>query len=173
MSKWYALYSQTGSELCKVCEQLKKFPDVPFTNNPDARKIEIGSQFATHRDIMLWLRHHLEPDDMVTLHGYLRIIPDDVLATGARFYNGHPGFITAYPELKGLNPQEKVLANPERYDVVGSVIHEVTSEVDGGKVLRARAEKWDRDEELYAKLHAISVSLWVDFLEEVFNEQAT
>ena len=171
MGKWVALYSQTGSELFQVCEQLRKFPDRVFTNNPNTNKI--GSRFATHRDIMTWLRNHLEPGDVVTLHGYLRIIPADILEMGARFYNGHPGFVPAYPELKGLNPQEKVLANPEKYNMVGCVVHEVTEDVDGGKVLLARAERWLKDEELYAKLHAISVTLWVDFLREVFREQIT
>lgn len=175
MSKWYALYSQTGSELQQVCERMRKFPDGVFTNNTQAGRIE--SRFMTHRDLMQWLRVHLKPEDVVTLHGYLRVIPDDVLETGAKFYNGHPGFIEMYPELRGLDPQEKVLENFDDYKMIGCVIHDVTTEVDGGRVLLARAisttEEHRERKVLYETLHRISVELWVDFLREVLHAKTS
>ena len=79
-------------------------------------------------------------------------------------YNGHPGLITQYPELKGKDPQQK--AFDLGLESSGCVIHRVTEGVDEGEILRSRKVSIKGLEigELFHILHSISVSLWVDFL---------
>ena len=47
-------------------------------------------------------------------------------------YNGHPGLITKYPELKGKDPQERSF---KQYETAGAVLHKVTAGVDEGDVI--------------------------------------
>ena len=54
---------------------------------------------------MLYLVNNLK-HDLITLHGYLRIIPENICKQCKHIYNGHPGLINMYPELKGKDPQE-------------------------------------------------------------------
>ena len=86
-------------------------------------------------------------------------------------YNLHPGLITKYPFLKGFNPQEK--AFNLKLPTSGSVIHKVTSELDGGEILKSIEVdiKNLTLEEVYSELHKASSQLWVDFLQEfeLFN----
>ena len=166
MSRWFALYSQTGSELLSICEELRIHPDAIITNNPITRNVFLNAQYATHEEIMEWLKETLEPDDIVTLHGYLRIIPEEVIETGARIYNGHPGLITMYPELKGKDPQKKVEQNRAKYKHVGSVIHEVTGEVDAGRVVRVSMRRLYPHDRVTEVLRGMSLELWVNFLKE-------
>jgi folate-dependent phosphoribosylglycinamide formyltransferase PurN len=54
------------------------------------------------------------PDAIVTLHGWLRVIPAYVCER-SRIYNGHPGLITKYPELKGKDPQVRAFIKEGKY----------------------------------------------------------
>jgi phosphoribosylglycinamide formyltransferase-1 len=104
-------------------------------------------------------------DPIVTLHGWLRIMPPSI-CNQFEIYNGHPGLITRYPELKGKDPQQK--AFDLGLETSGCVIHEVTEGVDEGRILRSR-EVSIREleiEQLFHILHQISISLWVDFLKD-------
>ena len=134
--KWIALFSQTGTEIKDLSERLGRSPDLIYTNN---RANDIWSQVLkdvdsqvlvfNHRDIMNRLKYH--SDALVTLHGYLRIIPPEVCSE-CNIVNGHPGLITEYPWLKGKDPQEKI---EDWMMWVGSVVHKVVAEVDAGEVL--------------------------------------
>ena len=86
-------------------------------------------------------------------------------------YNGHPGLITKYPELKGKDPQ--VRAYEGKYETAGSVIHEVVPEVDAGKILKeGEVDIKDKSlDEVYSSLHKLSTDLWIDFLKEKFNNE--
>jgi folate-dependent phosphoribosylglycinamide formyltransferase PurN len=81
-------------------------------------------------------------------------------------YNGHPGLITKYPELKGKDPQ--IRAFQGNYNTGGCVIHKVTPGVDEGEVLMEREigiRLLDLNE-TFRKLHDTSVDMWVEFLKE-------
>ena len=52
---------------------------------------------------------------LITLNGWLRIVPPDKCAK-YNIYNGHPGLITKYPELKGKDPQQRMWENIHEYD---------------------------------------------------------
>ena len=109
---------------------------------------------------------------MVTLHGFLRILPPEICAR-YRIYNGHPGLITLFPELKGKDPQAKVWWRhaDTPYRTHGHVIHEVVPEVDAGKVISAKDfysaniyKDFPSLDAYIAKLHSVAVENWVEFI---------
>jgi folate-dependent phosphoribosylglycinamide formyltransferase PurN len=103
---------------------------------------------------------------LITLHGWLRIVPEEI-ADQYEIFNGHPGLITLYPDLKGKDPQEK--AFEANYKTIGSVIHKVTAGVDEGPVVMERAyqsEKLLPLDDIFRILHNISTDLWIKFFKE-------
>jgi folate-dependent phosphoribosylglycinamide formyltransferase PurN len=104
---------------------------------------------------------------IISLHGYLRVLPADICEQ-YEIYNGHPGAIDIYPELKGKDPQEKVWQDNDKYTIIGSVVHRCTAELDGGAVLKTvhvRNRNYSKDE-LYSSLKMTSLSAWDFFMRE-------
>ena len=108
---WIAFFSQTGSEIVNISKALEREPDLIVTNErPDhLRKINEGIELCyvlpnkpTLADYEGVLSAYENP--LITLHGWLRIVPEEI-ASEYEIYNGHPGLITLYPELKGKDPQ--------------------------------------------------------------------
>lgn len=169
---WIAFFSQTGSEIVEVSKLLGRWPDMIVTNErPEhLRKIHPALENKhlvfvenkpTEEELSMILSQYGNP--LVTLHGWLRIMPP-YICNRFEIYNGHPGLITEYPELKGKDPQEK--AFKLGLDFSGSVIHKVTEGVDEGEVLLERkvSIKELKLEKIFRILHRISVSLWAEFL---------
>lgn len=165
-------FSQTGSEIVEVSKLLGRWPDMIVTNErPEhLRKIHPALEDKhlvfvenkpTEEELSMILSQYGNP--LVTLHGWLRIMPP-YICNRFEIYNGHPGLITEYPELKGKDPQQKAFDLGLEFS--GCVIHEVTEGVDEGRILRSRKVSIKGLEigELFHILHSISVSLWVDFL---------
>lgn len=170
---WIAFFSQTGSEIVNISKSLGREPDLIITNErPDRlRKINEGIEMCymmpnkpTLEDYRSILGAYKDP--LVTLHGWLRIVPEEI-ANEYEIYNGHPGLITRYPDLKGKDPQVK--AFEANYKTIGSVIHRVTAGVDEGPVITERAyqsEKLLPLQDIFTILHNISTDLWIKFLKE-------
>ena len=118
-------------------------------------------------DILDELIHHPE-NTLVTLNGWLKIVPSDKCKK-YNIYNGHPGLITRYPELKGKDPQERAWNSIHEYTHVGSVVHEVAEEVDGGNVIIEKevnsSEITDLDSAFFT-LRNTSFDAWVEFLSD-------
>jgi len=173
--KWVALFSQTGSEIYQISDQLDRYPDLIICNKQsDMDSINpnlIGKSPMIFTDkkpsAAEYLQYILE-DDLVTMHGWLRIIPGEVCEKRT-IYNGHPGLITKWPELKGKDPQEKAFYSG--HETAGCVIHEAVAEVDAGKILKEGSIeiKGLPLDQVYSKLHDLSVNLWVEFLTDQFN----
>ena len=106
------------------------------------------------------------PDAIVTLHGWLRIVPPYVCER-SKIYNGHPGLITKYPELKGKDPQEK--AYKLKHEEIGCVLHKVTAGVDEGKIiLEEKFNTYGLDlDGLFRTLRDRSLYMWINFLKMV------
>jgi folate-dependent phosphoribosylglycinamide formyltransferase PurN len=103
---------------------------------------------------------------LVTLHGYLRILPEEVVTTH-EVINGHPGDIIKYPELKGKDPQAKAidLGLPS----TGVVLHKAVAEVDAGEILKHQERTihaGTTTEQLILDLKALQLNLWCDLLRE-------
>jgi folate-dependent phosphoribosylglycinamide formyltransferase PurN len=145
-SKWVAFFSQSGSEITNLIK-LGYNPDLVVTDNLES--FLCLEEFFKGKGIAFWyrpinfkktylkVRYYdgiLHEDDVVTLHGWLNIVPaqtcDDYV-----IYNGHPGHIIDYPELKGKDPQERAFNDIKKYKKIGCVLHRVTAEIDNGEVV--------------------------------------
>lgn len=169
---WIALFSQTGSEIVNLAERLYECPDVVLTNNrqgetwhPGIMELSTDRVVGTHAQVVEYLMS-IEPA-LVTLHGYLRILPAEVCERHV-VINGHPGDIVKYPELKGKDPQKKAL--DLGLPSTGVVIHNAIAEVDAGEIVRHGTYDIPADiteEQLILNLKEIQLRLWVDYLKDM------
>ncbi len=176
--RWITFFSQTGSEIVELSKSLNRKPDLLVTNNfeekikfhPGVRSLDVTIMSAKHDLIMNYFRNqaiHNASDNLITLHGYLRLLPADICEK-YEVYNGHPGAIELFPELKGKDPQEKVWQENEKYNIIGSVVHRCTAELDDGEVLKSvlvRNRSYTR-EDVFNTLRMTSLSAWNFFLKE-------
>lgn len=178
---WITFFSQTGSEIAKLITSQKRWPDCIVTNRPNLEgvckelreEIEKGcnvihlSKVPSVKEYRSLLSKYKDP--LVTLHGYLRIIPAEI-CNDYEIYNLHPGLITEYPELKGKDPQ--IRAFEGNYPMAGCVIHRVIPEVDCGEIVDAYPlliEGYTK-ERLFYELRVVAVMLWEKFL-KTFNKK--
>jgi folate-dependent phosphoribosylglycinamide formyltransferase PurN len=173
-STWIALFSQTGSEIVDLSSELNRKPDFVITNanldnvNPD---IEVDFRINNDEAKTLDILEDIEFDAntaLITLNGWLRIVPPDKCKK-YNIYNGHPGLITKYPELKGKDPQKRAWKNIASYSKIGSVVHKVVPEVDAGEVIVEKSTR-TRDvlniDRAYNVLRTTSFNAWIEFLKE-------
>ena len=165
---WVALFSHTGNEIANISNRLTHWPDKIVTNNCPGLYSNRIKQEVTHtsnKPSIDSYRDILSNADIITLHGWMRIIPG-VICEEFEIYNLHPGLITSYPELKGKDPQSRVLGNINSYDRIGCVIHRVTKDVDCGNIEMERSVRNDLYSEasITRVLHGIASDMWVDFL---------
>lgn len=171
---WVSFISQTGSEIYQISQALGFYPDKIVSSNPDISKLCEGLRCAIDKNEVNFVvlprptvQDYFEvipPNAFVTLNGYLKIIPPEV-CDAYKIFNGHPGLITVYPELKGKDPQKK--AFELKHPTAGCVIHEVTSELDAGNILRVNADDVPAGisfDSFCKILHEMSVNQWIQFL---------
>ena len=172
-NKWITFFSQTGAEIADISESIGRWPDLIITNKRpenlrtiDPRIVEYGYTEIPNKPTVSDLDAVLQDNAIITLHGWLRIMPE-VICNKYLIYNGHPGLITKYPELKGKDPQVK--AHKLGHDVAGAVIHKVTAGVDEGRVIMEEyfnASQLDLDE-LFRILRDRSLYMWSNLLKKV------
>lgn len=148
MAKWIALFSQTGSEIVHLSNAIGRSPDFILTNNMNEDKYKYHPELYNLDSMIVKGKHDVLMDylstskgidpsaDIITLHGYLRILPEHVCSK-YNIYNGHPGAINLYPELKGKDPQARTWENKGSYKFLGSVVHRVVPEVDAGEIVKS------------------------------------
>ena len=179
---WAVLISQTGTEIINIGYAVGYFPGLILTNNLHAipeKNLEILERHGVIiKSIPLWPTvadyKELISKELITLHGFLRIIPKEFFDIFyGKIYNGHPALILPeyYPELKGKDPQERIWAEKEKYLMCGSVIHEVTPELDAGRiVVSVRVANIARSKEhLYLILSKTSLRTWKHFFEVIWK----
>ena len=175
-NRWIALFSQTGSEIVDISKKIGRWPDTIITNTTDYNKIHPRIQqkgfiklSQTQARTLNILHKYAQYKDLITLNGWLRIVPPEICEP-YNIINGHPGLITRYPELKGLDPQERFWANKDKYDYYGSVVHEVTADVDEGEILSFNEKKLDGSEqEPFELLKKTSLDAWLDFFKQQYT----
>lgn len=167
---WTALFSHTGTEIVKLSRRLGRTPDVIITNKPPGcDDIHEGIQenvYLPNKPNKIDYRGVLQPDSVITLHGWMRIIPPEICEE-YEIYNLHPGLITKYPELKGADPQKKVAeAEDGTYEEIGCVIHRVTAGVDEGPILSYNSVRnvFHGESTISCRLHDMATELWLDTL---------
>lgn len=177
--KWIAFFSQTGSEIVNLSYALGVKPDLIVTNNmledkwkyhPDLRSMGTIMS-AKHNMLMAYMMDNViyNPKDVIiTLHGYLRIIPAEVCSK-YKMLNGHPGAIDLYPDLKGKDPQERTWENKGNYKFLGSVVHEVVPEVDAGRIIKSvhLTNNAISLEDTFAMLKSTSLAAWIFAMKEM------
>ncbi len=172
-NRWIALFSQTGSEIVDISRKIGRWPDVIVTNSQDYNKINHNIQKRGFIKIdpfqsrtLNILHNYAQYNDLITLNGWLKIVPQDKCEQ-YNIVNGHPGLITRYPELKGIDPQKRFWANRMKYDYYGSVVHEVTAEVDEGKILSVSEKRMDGlERDPFEILKNTSLEAWLDFFKQ-------
>ena len=168
------MFSQTGSEIIDLSTELNRKPDFVITNanldkvNPNIEvDFRINNEEAKTLDILEDIQFDTN-NTLITLNGWLRIVPPDKCRK-YNIYNGHPGLITKYPELKGKDPQERAWKNISSYSKIGSVVHKVVAEVDAGEVIVEKSAR-TRDvlniDRTYDTLRKTSFDAWLEFLKE-------
>jgi len=171
---WIALFSQTGSEVAALSQALNRSPDFVISNtNTDNVDPRVDISFKLNKDEAktLDILENLEFDvdkTLITLNGWLRIVPPEKCSK-YNIYNGHPGLITRYPELKGKDPQERTWDDLHKYNVVGSVVHKVVEEVDAGDIVEKEFISSDNLltlDDTYNALRDCSFRAWYRFLKE-------
>lgn len=173
--RWVAFFSHTGTEIYNLSQKIGRFPDRIITNKPPGDKTihkkligRVDVVYVRNRpDVEDYQRVLKDDDCVVTLHGWMRIVPKPVCKE-FEIYNLHPGLITKYPQLKGADPQAKVANEPDesKFKEVGCVIHRVTPKVDDGKVYAScsTSNVFSGEATLTEHLHDMATQLWVDFL---------
>lgn len=169
---WVTFYSQTGSEIVELSKKLDRKPDRIVFNgtsiNPRVLELEVPILVLPKRPTIEHYREALHGEDITaTFHGWLRIVPPEVCDEFDRkLFNGHPGLITKFPELKGFNPQVKAFTNNHR--VGGSVVHYLTAGVDDGEVLTESSCELGNIslEETFTRLRETSLQAWYNFFKE-------
>jgi len=172
-NKWITFFSQTGAEIADLSENIGRWPDTIITNSRpdhlrtiDPRIVEYGYTEVPNKPTVSDLDAVLQDNAVITLHGWLRIMPE-VICNKYLIYNGHPGLITKYPELKGKDPQVK--AHKLGHEVAGAVIHKVTAGVDEGRIIMEEyfnATQLDLDS-LFRILRDRSLYMWSNLLKQV------
>ena len=172
---WIAFFSQTGGEIADIANSIGRWPDVIITNERPEHLRTIDERIEK-QGYFTWANKPSEEDyisqfekysnPLVTLHGWLRIVPPYVCER-TEIYNGHPGLITEYPELKGKDPQEK--AFNLKHEQIGCVLHRVTAGVDEGRIIaEERTNAWQLElDDIFRILKDRSLYLWTDFLKKV------
>lgn len=181
MAKWYSLFSHTGKETETLKERMAGVLELhtAITNNMDY----VGSlpcRKMSTDGINSWLLSvgNIEPGSIITLNGYMRILPVDVLKylynIDCKIFNIHPAPIMLYPELKGADPQERMYKGIQegKYDFIGNVIHLVDEGVDTGPMVSWSLKLADpgmTEAEMNADLREMALEQWVEVLQEVVN----
>ena len=169
--KWIALFSHTGSEIVNISNELGRWPDSIITNKPPGSE-DIHDQvgevlYSSTKPTVPDYRQLLDENAIITLHGWMRIIPGSICKSH-EIYNLHPGLITKYPELKGMDPQKKVFELNDLPSHVGCVIHKASAEVDSGEVLMESSmlNSFYGEKGLTKALHEMAGNMWVGFLKD-------
>lgn len=180
--KWVTFYSRTGQEIVDLSKRLDRVPDAIVTNVPSEQirdevlALNAPMYILPDRPTVDQYVATIGPDPdntTVTLHGWLRVVPKEVCDM-YNIFNGHPGLITEYPELKGFNPQEKAYKLGHRR--IGSVVHRVTAEVDEGEILTSTWVDLDEEnptvDDYYEALRVTSLNAWYLFLTPTWRDDA-
>ena len=172
-TEWIAFFSQTGSEIVDISKSLGRWPDKIITNKRPEHLRKINEEllnvdiiYLSNKPTVEEYKNVLSKKCIVTLHGWLRIMPPEICEQYT-IYNGHPGLITEYPELKGKDPQ--IRAFEGEYPVAGAVLHKVVAGVDEGKVIaEERFNTFNLElDDLFRILRDRSLYMWCNFLKIV------
>jgi len=150
MNKIAILFSGTGSNFAHIVKTLHKKKlevVIALTNNPHAKGIEIAQAHAipyavvepkhfdsreAYDEAVVETLKRYRPK-LTVLAGFMRILTP-VFTDKIKAINLHPSLL---PRHKGLHAIEKSYA--DEYDEGGVTVHYVSSELDGGEIIRQKS----------------------------------
>jgi methionyl-tRNA formyltransferase len=162
--KWIALSSFSGSEILDISKYYT--PDAMFTNNPNSKLLKKGAKLLSPKPTSVEYMEAFGDCELVTLHGWNKIIPADVCEK-YNIFNIHPGDIVNHPDkLKGNNPYQAAIDHGLTKS--GVVIHKCIPEVDSGEIVMFRQVNIAgfNAKEMVNIMREYSINLWLDFLDE-------
>ena len=174
MRPWVTLFSQSGTEIFKLSEKLGRYPDIIITNKPPGDSsislnlLMHSSNSITHlsnRPLVQDYYDFIPNNAFVTLHGWLRIVPEEICEQ-YEIYNLHPANLIHNPELKGKDPQK--MAYDQKLIFSGNTIHRCTAELDAGEIIDHSYLSIEglTLEETINNLHNDATDLWYRFLKK-------
>jgi folate-dependent phosphoribosylglycinamide formyltransferase PurN len=157
---WVVLLSRSGKTYEAVARQLQRPADKVYHSDKE-----------NYKDIYKNLLNYDSKDTIITLMGWLRIVPP-YLCDAYNIYNLHPAplHLQNTEWLKGKDPIERFVdqckvINKDSTWLYGSVIHAVVPQVDAGQILACSTFSSKPDlEEMYKKSFKTNVGLWTTFL---------
>ena len=168
---WFAFFSHTGTEIVNLSKSTGVVPSKIITNKSPGDE-SINKELLELPTEILWLNRNPDVSDyfrvlnrcndcVCTLHGWMRLIPK-AICEDYQIYNLHPGLITLFPELKGKDPQQRIV---ESHNKIGLVIHQVTPDLDSGPIVIERSQARTTLDVDYntKKLHDMALEAWVSF----------
>lgn len=169
--RWVTAFSRSGSEIYNLSKILGREPDLILTNKKDFTNCYYKETECIYIDNSVndWNKY-LQEDDIITLHGYLRIVPPEICEK-YNIINGHPAPVHLYPELKGKDKQEDLYNYKDKYRKIGCIIHKVTAGVDEGEILYSKdaPNNLVSVEDAYNTLQKLSLESWKDFFKNYYN----
>lgn len=169
MDNWVCYFSHTGSEIANLIDELNIKPRLIITNQfnksvIDSRLLKNNLLYCNIKDE---LYEKIKLNDIVTLHGWMKIVPR-FECEKYNIYNGHPGNIQRYDELKGKDPQDRCYDGylNKKYDYAGGIIHRVTNILDSGKIIHESEYKIPENissGEFNILQKQTMLNLWLDF----------
>ena len=174
-----ALFSQTGSEIGRLIDNDFQ-PRLVYYDQTDPDVIDRSIDTESYafripkkkvKNVQFLRDCFGDPKTcFITLHGWLNIVPKEICEE-YKIFNGHPGYITKYPELKGKDPQIRAYEGIKagKYSTAGAVIHKVTAGVDEGRVIMEEYfNAWNLElDDLFRILRDRSLYMWHNFLKKV------
>ncbi len=178
MKKIVVLFSGYGSNFEYLANHQEKFNIVAaFTNNPNARGIEVAkkhqipcfiidsSKFTNHETFDKALVQKLKTIDfdLAVLAGFMRILTP-IFTKEIKAINLHPSLL---PRHKGLNAIER--SYEDEFNEGGVSVHWVNEELDGGEIILQKkiSKKNLSFEEYYQKIRKIEKEALLEALLQV------
>lgn len=133
-----------------------------------AKKLEIENIFLPFKDNLEYFTQN--KFDLIVLAGYMKILPDKVLEQMGMVINIHPSLL---PAFKGSTNAIKD-AFLSGVKVSGVTIHEVTSDVDGGKIIAQYPvfiENLMHFDEFEEEIHKLEHKLYPVVIEKILEDK--
>lgn len=133
-----------------------------------AKKLEITQVFLPFKDNLKYFTQN--KFDLIVLAGYMKILPDEVLEKMGRVINIHPSLL---PAFKGSTNAIKD-AFLSGVKVSGVTVHEVTQDVDGGKIIAQYPvfiENLMHFDEFKSEIHKLEHKLYPIVIEKILEDK--
>lgn len=170
--------SGNGSNFEAIVKYLQKRNDIDITclsNIKDAyilkraKNLGIKNKFLPYEDNFDYFSEN--KFDLVTLAGYMKILPDNVLNEMGNVINIHPSLLPAFKGSKDAI-KDAFFAGVK---VSGVTVHKVTLDVDGGKIIAQYPVIVRSDmhfDEFEKEIHQTEHKLYPIVIEKILDDKA-